>query len=281
MESGAIARSLKERYAGYTMPMFIEFPVKDKGSWEQYKKRLKPDDPRRYAPDWEKDAYLKLAEEYQGGGSAIYITGFYGFGAELMGIPNFNLAFYKDPELIHDMASYWEYFNIERLKDVVETFQDRIDTVFWWEDMAAKHGPNISPKLYREFLLPHYKKVTGFFNKNKIDRIMMDSDGNIYPILDLIVEAGITGLWPLEVNSGMDVRKIREKYGTKLFLAGNIDKRAVAKGGEAMRNEVDAKIPPLKETSGYIPGLDHVTPLDLSYQKFVEYADYIKTKLSI
>lgn len=88
------------------------------------------------------------------------------------------------------MISYWEYF-IERLRDAVETLKDRIDIVYWWEDMATKHGPNISPKLCKEFLLPHYKRVIEFLDENRIDRVMMDSDGNLYPILDLAVEAGI------------------------------------------------------------------------------------------
>ena len=86
-----------------------------------------------------------------------------------------------------------------------------------------------------EFLLPHYRKVTGFLAKNGIDRIMMDSDGNINPILDSVVDAGITGTWPLEVGSGMDAVAVRKKYGEKLFLGGNLDKRELAQGGEAMR----------------------------------------------
>ncbi len=156
-----------------------------------------------------------------------------------MGIPNFNLAFYKDPELIEDMFSHWEYFTIESAREAVETFKDRIDLVFWWEDMAEKHGHNISPKLYKEFLLPCYKRVTQFLNKNKIRRIMMDSDGNTQPILDLAIKAAITGHWPLKVNAGMDVRTLRKRYVKKLFLAGNLDKREIAKGGEAMQKEID------------------------------------------
>jgi len=140
-----------------------------------------------------------------------------------MGIPTFNVTFYKAPELIHDMAEHWEHFIIETIRNAVETLKDRIDMVFWWEDMADKHGPCISPKLYKEFLLPHYKRVTRFLKKNNIDRIMMDSDGNINPVLDLIIEAGITGTWPLEVNSGMDAIAVKKKYGNKLFLAGNLD----------------------------------------------------------
>jgi len=192
---------------------------------------------------------------------------------------DFNLAFYKDPELIRDMISHWEFFTIESVREAVERYKDKIDLVFWWEDMADKHGPNLSPKLYREFLLPHYKKVTGFFNTNKIHRIMMDSDGNTQPILDLVIEAGITGHWPLEVNSGMDVRILRKRFGNKLFLAGNLNKIEIAKGGRAMQNEIDSKLPYMKETSGYIAGLDHLVHVEFTFEKFKEYAEYIKDKL--
>lgn len=282
METGAHAKRLRsQEYTWYAMPMFTEFPVKDKKSWEEYNKRLNPKDPRRYPKDWEKDVYLKIFEEVQRGNTIISLTGFYGFGAELMGLLDFNLAFYKNPELIHEMAEYWEYFTIETFREAAETLKDRIDLVFWWEDMAEKHGPNISPKLYKEFLLPHYKKVTGFFNKNKIDRIMMDSDGNTYPILDLAIEAGITGHWPLEVNSGMDAVTLRKRYGNKLFLAGNIDKRAVAKGGDVMRKEIDSKIPYMRESGGYIVGIDHLVPPEITLKNYTEYANYLKKEIII
>ena len=284
METGARSRRIRKggrEITWYTMPLFYDFPVKDKKSWEKYKERLNPDDPRRRPKDWEPDGYIEVLDQYQEGPTTLGVTGFYGFGAELMGIPNFNLAFYKDPELVDDMVSHWEYFTVESMREAVETFKDRIDLVFWWEDMAEKHGPNISPKLYKEFLLPHYKRVTRFLNKNKIRRIMMDSDGNTMPILDLAIEAGITGHWPLEVNSGMDVRTLRKRYGNKLFLAGNLDKREIAKGGEAMRKEIDEKLPLMKETGGYIAGLDHLVHVEFTLEKFKEYAEYLKKKLFI
>jgi len=145
--------------------------------------------------------------------------------------------------------------------------------------MAERHGPNISPKLFREFMLPHYKNVTTFLNKNKIHRIMIDSDGNIEPILDLIIESGITGHWPLEVNAGMDVRRSRKLYGTKLFLGGNFDKKEVEKGGDAMRKEIDSKLPFMKETGGYLAGLDHDVPVSFTLERFREYADYLNNQL--
>jgi uroporphyrinogen decarboxylase len=177
------------------------------------------------------------------------------------------------------MIEHWEYFIIETIRDAVETLKDRICMIYWWEDMAEKHGPCISPKIFKELFLPHYKNVTRFLNKNNIDRILMDSDGNINPILDLLSEAGITGLWPLEVSAGMNAVDIRRKYGNKFFLIGNLDKREQVKGGDAMKKEIDSKVPMLKELGGYIPGIDHLIPVEFTYQKFIEYCDYLKRQL--
>lgn len=279
-ETGAIAKRFKStEYIWYSMPMFLEFPVKDRKTWEEYKKRLNPEDPRRYPKDWHKDDYIEVFENYQAGNTILVITGFYGFGAQLMGIENFNTLYYKDRELMYDMIEHWEYFYIETVREAVETLKNRIDMIFWWEDLAERHGPCISPKIYKEVFLPHYKNVTNFFRKNGIDKILMDSDGNLNPLLDLISEAGITGLWPLEVNSYMDAREIKKKYGNKFFLIGNLDKRELVKGGEAMRKEIDSKVPLLKELGGYIPGIDHLVPVEFTFKKFKEYCDYLKKYL--
>jgi len=276
-ETGSVLRrSTKAEYTWYNMPMFIDWPIKDRKSWEEYKKRLDPKDPRRYPKDWDQDAYIEFFESTQDSATGFGFAGFYGFGAQLMGIPTFVTMFYKDPELIHDMAEYWEYFTIETIRDAVETLKDRIDINYWWEDLAYKHGPSISPKLYREFLLPHYRKVIGFLRKNKIDRILMDCDGNFNPLLDLLVEAGFNGLIPLEVNSGMDAITIRKKYGNSFWCIGNLDKREIVKGGAAMRKEVDSKVPILKEMGGYIPMIDHQVSVEFTLEKFKEYAEYIK-----
>jgi len=279
-ETGTIAKRFKSaQYTWYSMPMFVSFPVKDRKTWEEYKGRLNPEDPRRYPKDWHKDDYIEVFENYQAGNTILTFTGFYGFGAQLMGIENFNVLYYKDRELLEDMAEHWEYFTIETIRDAVETLKDRIDMVYWWEDMAEKHGPCISPKIFKEVFLPHYKRVTNFLKRNKIDRILVDSDGNINPILDLFVEAGLTGLWPLEVGSGMNAIDIRKKYGNKFFLIGNLDKREIVKGGEPMKREIDSKVPVLKELGGYIPGLDHLVPVEFAFEKFKEYCEYLKKYL--
>jgi uroporphyrinogen decarboxylase len=77
----------------------------------------------------------------------------------------------------------------------------------------------------------------------------------------------------------MNAIDIRKKYGNKFFLIGNLDKREIVKGGEPMKREIDSKVPVLKELGGYIPGLDHLVPVEFTFEKFKEYCKYLKKYL--
>ena len=275
-EHGVIIKVFKDRT--YMMPEFLDFPVKNKKDWEKYKARLNPEDPRRYPKYWEKDQVIDFYENSKVP-VTLYMGGFYTIGREIMGTVNFTTAFYKDPELIEEILDYYAEFLIETLKEVVETLKWRIDLIYWHEDMAHRHGPNISPKLFKEFMLDNYKKVTSFFRKNGINNIMVDTDGNFEVLIPLLIEGGINGFWPLEVSAGMDAIKIRKEYGNKLFLIGNIDKRALVFGKNAIEKEVNSKVPILKELGGYIPSLDHLVPPEIPYENFKHYVKILKQYL--
>jgi uroporphyrinogen decarboxylase len=128
-------------------------------------------------------------------------------------------------------------------------------------------------------MLDNYKKVTSFFRKNGINNIMVDTDGNFEVLIPLLIEGGINGFWPLEVSAGMDAIKIRKEYGNKLFLIGNIDKRALVFGKNAIEKEVNSKVPILKELGGYIPSLDHLVPPEIPYENFKHYVKILKQYL--
>jgi len=71
---------------------------------------------------------------------------------------------------------------------------------------------------------------------------------------------------------------MRRKYGKNLVLMGGINKRAVAREGKAMREEVDRVIP-IAEEGGYIPHLDHGAPPDISWHNICKYMDYLMRRL--
>ncbi len=144
--------------------------------------------------------------------------------------------------------------------------------------MAYKNGPHISPKLFREFMLPCYKKVTDFVRKRGIDIVMVDTDGNHDVLMPLFLEGGVNCLYPLEVASDMDAVTLRKTYGRKLLLIGNIDKRALTLGREAIRREVEKKLT-LTEDGGFIPSIDHAVPSDVPFENYLYYIHLIKNRL--
>lgn len=53
--------------------------------------------------------------------------------------------------------------------------------------MAYKNGPMISPDIFREFMLPQYKKLTGFFKEYGIKNFFVDTDGNYEKLIPLFL----------------------------------------------------------------------------------------------
>jgi len=149
------------------------------------------------------------------------------------------------------------------------------DYVSIWEDMCYKNGPLISPKLFEEFMLPCYKKVTSLIRSKGVDLIMVDTDGNHEPITELFMEGGVNCMYPLEYICELDAVKLREKYGRKLRLVGNIDKMALVAGPKAIDKELE-RVMLLIEEGGYIVSVDHCVPADVPFQHYVYYIKKLK-----
>ena len=105
----------------------------------------------------------------------------------------------------------------------------------------------------------------------------LDSDGDIWKLIPVWMNNGINMLWPFEVQSKMDVNKVRQEF-PELVIMGGINKKEIAKGGRDMQAEVD-RVLPLIEKGGYIPELDHSIPPDISWPTYCYYIDYMKKKL--
>ena len=116
--------------------------------------------------------------------------------------------------------------------------------------------------------MPRYKKIVDVLHSNSIDIIFLDSDGNINELIPLWLECGINFIWPFEVAAGNDAVAMRKKYGKELIIGGAIDKRALLKGKDAIREEVMSKVPFLLESGGYFPSVDHLVPPDVTLENY-------------
>jgi uroporphyrinogen decarboxylase len=108
---------------------------------------------------------------------------------------------------------------------------DLYDTGIWiYDDMAATKGPMFSPKAAEAILAPGWKYMVDAYKAAGAAKVMLHSDGNILPVLDLLVDCGFDGINPVEWRAGLDVVKLREKY-PKLALLGGLDNIHILRNG--------------------------------------------------
>lgn len=262
---------MKIAKSGDTMPHFIESPIKTEVDLEALKERYEPRLSERYPKDWD-----ALLEEYKDRTYPLsandFPFGFFGFAREMFGVEHLFYAFYDTPELVKKlmnftadyMISIWEKALVEAKPDFFRV----------WEDMCYKNTSLISPQMFREFMMEPYKKLTGFIKDCGCKNILVDTDGNCMDLIPLFIEAGVTGLYPFECMSGMDVVEVRRQF-PKLQMLGGIDKTALIKGKKAIDEELDYKLSILP-LGGYIPHVDHFIPPDVCWDNFLHYR--MKTK---
>jgi len=253
-----------------TFPLFIKHPIQNKKDFERLKDRLDPHSPGRYPSDWKKR--VKELEEQK---NILIILGevdisFFGHLRDWMGLTNLLLTYHDNPKFIKELNEYHLWFLKELYKKALD--EAHFDFAFFWEDMAYKNGPLISPQFFREFMLPYYKKMTTYLRNNGIKWIWLDSDGDTEQLIPLFIEGGIDGHWPFECAAGMDIRRIRKKF-PNLRILGGIDKREIAKGREAIDRELEKKLPFMFSKGGYFPSMDHWVPTDVSYDDFQYYLE--------
>jgi hypothetical protein len=129
----------------------------------------------------------------------------------------------------------------------------------------------ISPAMTREFIQPSYVKWITLAKTYKVPIIAVDSDGFIEDLIPIWIHSGFNACEPIEAAAGNDIIRFRSLFGGQMGYSGGIDKRAMAKGGKALEDEI-ARIAPLVETGGYIPACDHGIPHDVSFNNYRHFA---------
>lgn len=277
---GRTRRARKSGTVGGTrlsMDTYLDFPLKDRASFAAYRHRYEGPAAERYPADWETlqhslaatDLPLTLMNPLAG------TFGYYSMLRNWIGTENLSYLWYDDPGLVHECLELLTGFILRLLPAAVAAL--RFDYVIIHEDLAGKGGPLLGPRLFREFLLPHYRHYVGFLKSAGVRLVLVDTDGDHNVLIPAFLEAGVDGFCPLERAAGMDPLAVRREYGREVCMLGGVDKREIARGRGAIDAEL-ARLAPLIEGGGYIPTIDHSIPPDVSYDDFRYYLE-VKERL--
>jgi uroporphyrinogen-III decarboxylase len=256
-----------------TIPQYIDNPVKTLSDFEELKWRLDPETPERFTGLL--NLVIDMVQAADDKFTNAVVCGLFGTFRHLMGYTGMTVAMRRDPELLHAIARQWVHLNGTMIKKLRE--REPIDYIYFWEDMAYKNGPMISPRAFREFMSPYYREIIDSLKADTDIRAFgVDSDGNMWALLPLFTDAGINMMLPFEVNAGMDIRKVREEY-PDLVIWGGIDKMALFHDENSIRKEIMEKVPPLLKSGGYMPALDHVVPPEVSLENYETFLEIVRS----
>jgi uroporphyrinogen decarboxylase len=126
---------------------------------------------------------------------------------------------YANPEFLQLIAQKMLEFSLAQLELLVEA---GLDVLVIEDDIATDKGPMLS--------LDHFTLFINHYNRQIVERahekglkVVRHSDGNLWPLLDVLIESGYDGINPLEPQAGMEMKKVKAYCGDKICLLGNID----------------------------------------------------------
>jgi len=250
-EDGALTRQVIDNDVTYSMPEFIRFPVRDRASWEFYRKRTAPREFMSREEMEERCRALDGRDMPLGVGAG----GLYGAVRGLMGPEGASLAFYDDPQLVHDIIDC----ELRRTREYVLPLIERLKPEFvdMGEDLCYNHGMLVSPRQFEEFFAPYYREVCGCAQASGVDVIAVDTDGNVMEYTGVAESCGVNAIHPCEVKAGNDLFALRRRHPEFIFF-GWLEKETVNEGNEHMiEPEIMSKVPPLLKAGRYFPNGDH------------------------
>ncbi len=249
-----LGRTMKLPKAVATLPLPLDFPVKTMDDWLKIKPWFEFSEERLSTP-WEAEArQAREADRVV----CVGIPGGFDLPRQLMGEEGLCIAYYEQPDLVHDILRTIGDTAVRVLDRVSTAVQ--IDLLFVHEDMAGKSGPLAGPAQIEAFITPYYRRVWDMLQERGARVFDQDSDGDMNPVIDAFLDAGVNCMHPMEPAANMDIVKVRETYGTRLAFSGGIDKHVIRRSQQEIVDELEYKIPPMVATGGCVLALDHRIP---------------------
>jgi len=137
----------------------------------------------------------------------------------IMGYENFSYALVDQPDLVAALFKRVGETQLAVFERIVEL--DRIGAMWYGDDMAYTEGLLVSPEVLRRHVFPYLKEMGRICRRKELPFIL-HSDGDLWPIMDDLLDIGFNALHPIEPKA-LDLAELKEKLGYRLCFLGAID----------------------------------------------------------
>lgn len=256
------------------IPTEIDHYFKGRREWEDdFRQRLQFSPQRvSYSPET-LDEIRKPGREYPLG---LHCGSLYGRIRDFTGMINLSYLQADDPDLYTEMIDTMGELCYQGVKHTLEQTGPGFDFGHFWEDICYRAGPLVSPRVFRQKVGPHYRRITELLLSHGINLVSLDCDGKIDELVPIWIENGVNTMFPIEVGIWhASLAPWRAKYGTAIRGVGGMDKKVFAYDYAAIDAEIE-RLKAIVDLGGFIPCPDHRIPPDAKWENVQYYCERMR-----
>lgn len=241
-------------------------------SLDPYSRRRLPEDWSEHLRSGKERDYVLMLRVHRGFFLSLGVYGWSRF-TEVM------LLLTEDPDFVRENMSIQGEFAAKMAEQLLQ--QIDIDAAIFSEPIGGNDRPLISPNMYEEYVLKSYEPLLEVLRRHGVETIIFRTYANARILIPSILKWGFNCLWACEVNiEAMDYRDLRREFGRDLRLIGGIDLDALRQGKEAIRQEMEEKVPPLLADGGYVPLADGRVREDVTFENYAYYRRLLESVIA-
>jgi uroporphyrinogen decarboxylase len=172
------------------------------------------------------------------------------------GFEEWMMTFASEPEYVEELYTELVDAWIENLRGFHAAVGEHVQIIQIADDFGTQNAPFLSVSMFRELLLPAYKRGLDWIHNNTSWKVLLHSDGAIVPLLPSIIEMGVDILNPVQTSAtGMDPERLKREFGGKIaFWGGSSDAQGTFAHGtpEEVAAETTRNISALSQGSGFV-----------------------------
>ena len=156
-----------------------------------------------------------------------------------------------------------------------------IDIILFGDDLGMQTGPQISRRMFDEFLFPRYKLMWGTAKKLADVKLMLHCCGGIYPLLPGLIAAGLDIVQPVQTSAkDMEPERLKREFGKDLcFWGGGCDTQNVLpySAPAEVAADVRRRVRVLAPGGGFVFQQVHNVMADIPPENIVAMLDAVNT----
>ncbi len=256
-----------------SIPQEIDHLLKDRASWKEHFEWRHQWSERRVNIRWLESLKPRAAEAPLG----LHCGSLFGYIRLLLGLKGVSYLYVDDEPLFREIIDAVAELCYRNTEYTLKTAPDAgFAFAHFWEDICFKNGPLLNPNVFREYVGPHYRRITELVGRHGLDIVSVDCDGMIDALVPVWLENGVNTMFPIEVGTwNASIAPWREKYGRDLRGVGGMNKNVFALGKAAVDAEIE-RLKPLVELGGFIPCPDHRIAPDAEFRNVCYYTERMR-----